>query len=284
MTFAIAGTTGHTGKVVADTLLARGKKVRVIVRDAGKGAAWKARGAEVAVADLGDASALTKALTDVEGVYLLNPPNVGAKHFREYQDGVSRALADAVGKSRVPHVVFLSSVGAQHAGGNGPIAGLHVTEKLFNAIPTTVFSFVRAGYFLENIGATLPAARDGGVLPSFFPADLAFPMTNTTDIGRLAAQQLLEKPRATEIIALGTDRSYADLAKALGTLLKREVKVQEAPVSAVTPTFESFGFPHDLAALYQEMIEGVRSGHVRFGGERRVRDSEPLDKALAALL
>src|SRR5580704_10595228 len=58
--FAVAGVSGHTGKVVAETLLAQDKAVRVIVRDAAKGEEWKKRGAEVAFADLDDPDALTK--------------------------------------------------------------------------------------------------------------------------------------------------------------------------------------------------------------------------------
>ncbi|HEY8075629.1 MAG TPA: hypothetical protein VIF62_16000, partial [Labilithrix sp.] len=48
--FVIAGVSGNTGYVVADELLARGKKVRVVVRDAAKAAAWRDKGAEIAVA------------------------------------------------------------------------------------------------------------------------------------------------------------------------------------------------------------------------------------------
>ena len=48
--YAVAGVTGHTGKAVAETLQAKGQPVRVIVRDEAKGASWKARGAEIAVA------------------------------------------------------------------------------------------------------------------------------------------------------------------------------------------------------------------------------------------
>ena len=49
MLFAVAGVTGNTGKVVADTLLSQGHAVRVIVRDAAKAEAFVARGATVAV-------------------------------------------------------------------------------------------------------------------------------------------------------------------------------------------------------------------------------------------
>src|SRR5207244_527511 len=72
--YAIAGVTGHTGSIAAETLLAQGKPVRVIVRDAAKGAAWAKKGAEVAVASLDDVGALTKALTGVQGAFVLLPP------------------------------------------------------------------------------------------------------------------------------------------------------------------------------------------------------------------
>ena len=73
--FVIAGVSGHTGSVVATTLLAAGKPVRVIVRDAAKGAEWKAKGAEVAVAQLDDRASLAAALKGATGAYLLSPPD-----------------------------------------------------------------------------------------------------------------------------------------------------------------------------------------------------------------
>ena len=59
--FVITGVTGHTGAVVADTLLTAKAPVRVVVRDAAKGEPWRARGAQVVVADVGDAAALAAA-------------------------------------------------------------------------------------------------------------------------------------------------------------------------------------------------------------------------------
>ena len=41
--YVVAGVSGHTGKVAAETLLAQGKSVRVLVRDPAKGEPWRAR-------------------------------------------------------------------------------------------------------------------------------------------------------------------------------------------------------------------------------------------------
>lgn len=285
MTFAIAGVSGNTGKVAAEALLARGKKVRVIVRDAAKGAAWKARGAEVAVADLADTAALTAALRGVEGAYVLVPPSHTAASYRANQDEISRSIAAAVREARVPHVVLLSSVGAHHPSGTGPIAGLHVTEGLLGAIEGTVVTSVRAGYFLENVAGSVAAVKDAGVLPSFFPAALTVPMIGTQDIGKLAAQLLLEAPAKSQVIELGTPRSFSELAATFGKLLGKTVQVQEVPLDAVAATLEGFGMGKDIAGLYAEMSAGVVNGKVAFeGGHRRVEATDAPETVLGGLL
>ena len=84
--FVVAGVTGNTGAVVAAALLSENKPVRVIVRDAAKGAPWKAKGAEVAVAALDDPDALAAALSGAEGAYLLSPPDTSAADVVAYLD------------------------------------------------------------------------------------------------------------------------------------------------------------------------------------------------------
>ncbi len=56
--YVITGVSGHTGSVVASSLLKQGKPVRVIVRAEEKRKSWKAQGAEVALASLDDAGKL----------------------------------------------------------------------------------------------------------------------------------------------------------------------------------------------------------------------------------
>ncbi len=283
MTFAIAGTSGRTGHIIAEALLAAGKKVRVIVRDADKGEAWVRRGAEVAVADLADAPRLKKALQGATGAYLLVPPSF-TDAYRAQQDTVSRALAAALTETPVAHVVLLSSIGAQHARGTGPIAGLHLTEALLSKIPGVTLTALRAAYFIENIAASVSTVRENGILPSFFPAELRFAMTNTVDIGKVATRLLLEPSTRSRVVELGTERSFDDLARALSRITGKQVTVQEAPLSAMVQTLTGFGFPRGLAELYEEMTGAIRSGHVRFDGHERVEDAEPLERTLNRLL
>ena len=88
MSIVVAGVSGNTGKIVAESLLQQKRAVKVVVRDPAKGEPWKAKGAEVAVADLGDAAALGRALKGADGAYLLIPPTFAAPDFAAYQDRV----------------------------------------------------------------------------------------------------------------------------------------------------------------------------------------------------
>ena len=62
------------GGAAARTLLDAGLSVRAVMRDAAKGAAWKERGCEIALADMKDAAALAAALSGVDGVFVMIPP------------------------------------------------------------------------------------------------------------------------------------------------------------------------------------------------------------------
>ena len=170
MTFVILGASGHTGKVAAETLLAAKQPVRVLVRSADKGAALKARGAEVAIGDITDVASLREAFAGAKGVYMLLPPDVTHENFLDSRRVMVDNLVQAAREAKVGHVVLLSSVGAQLKSGTGPILSVAYAEKaLDNAgIPRT---FVRAAYFLENYGGVIPVAQKDGVLPTFFPVD-----------------------------------------------------------------------------------------------------------------
>jgi len=69
----LAGVTGHVGGAAARALLTHGENIRVIVRDAHKGTAWSARGADVAVGSLADSEFLAMALDGATGFFALLP-------------------------------------------------------------------------------------------------------------------------------------------------------------------------------------------------------------------
>jgi uncharacterized protein YbjT (DUF2867 family) len=266
--YVVAGITGNTGSVVANTLLDRKAPVRVLVRDAAKGEAWKARGAEVAVADLSDQAALTAALKGASGAYLLVPPRPSSTAPLQENRALIASLAGAVTASKLPHVVLLSSIGAQHPDGTGPIVSAHEAEIAL--APLTALTAVRAGFFMENMLASLGGlAHD--ILPVFWKTDHAISMVATADIGRTAAAALLEGPRGQQRIELSGPRELSpdDVAAILSKLVGKKINATQGPLEAVVPTFTGFGLSKAVAELYAELYAGIDNGRIVWSGEGR---------------
>jgi uncharacterized protein YbjT (DUF2867 family) len=285
--YVISGATGNTGRAAATKLLRAGKQVRALVRDPNKARDLAELGAELVQVELGSTRALERALTGATGVYLLSPPDMATSDFLSERAALLSSVASAIEAAAVPHVVFLSSVGAQHASGTGIIQSVHQGEQALSAsgVPCT---FVRAAYFVQNWGAVLPVAKQDGVLPSFLPADFTFPQVSSVDVGNVAADALLDGPRGKRILELAgpRDASAREVAASVSKLLGRPVQVVEAPVSAVVPTFMSFGISSNIASLYQAMYEGVINGRVSWqgnGAELR-RGTIGIEDALRPLL
>jgi uncharacterized protein YbjT (DUF2867 family) len=283
--FVITGASGHTGSVAAEVLLAAGKKVRVVVRDAAKAERLKARGAEVFVADLGDLAALARAVRGAEGVFLISPPDTAAADFIAERKRLTQGQVGVLAAEKVPHVVLLSSIGAHLSVGTGLILSTHNIEEQLRA-SGLASTFVRAGYFVENWGAVTQAVKSDGVLPSFIPADQRVPSVSTVDIGKTLAQALLDGPRGVRVIELSgpSDVSPNEVAAAFSRILGKSVKVVEAPLDAVVPTFTSFGMSANIAGLFREMYEGLIRGRLVAEGSERVRGTTPLETTLRALL
>ena len=58
-TYVILGASGNTGSIIADSLRSKGKKVRVVGRDAGRLQRFVRQGAEAFTATVSDATALS---------------------------------------------------------------------------------------------------------------------------------------------------------------------------------------------------------------------------------
>lgn len=216
--YVVTGATGNTGRVVAEKLLAAGKAVRVVGRDAAKLQPFVHKGAEPFVGNLEDPNALVAAFTGARAVYAMIPPDYATDDPQGYQRRVADALAGAVRETRVPHTVFLSSMGAQNRTGAGPVSGLGRAEELFEAIPDRNVLFLRPGYYMENLYAAVPMIKQGFIATPL-QADLEFPWIATTDIGQAAADELLNlsfKGKSVRELHGQRDLSYAETTSAVG--------------------------------------------------------------------
>jgi uncharacterized protein YbjT (DUF2867 family) len=272
--FLVTGITGHVGGAAARRLLTMGKQVRGLVRDEAKASAWSARGVELVQGEWQDAAALARALDGVEGAYLMMPPlQTPSRDFREAKALVA-IYREALAKSTPGKVVALSSLGADRTSGMGLITAAHLLEQALGDVACPV-ACVRAGSFFENYLFGLDAAQ-GGTLPLFYaPTDRKLPMVATEDIGAEVAKLLTSDWTGRRIVELGSMVSPDELAAELGEALGRDVHAQSVPREAWTGALEQMGLPKGGTWAYEEMIEAVNSGWLRFGveGTEKVKGS-----------
>ena len=88
--YVILGATGNTGSIVANFLLSKGKKVRVVGRDSGRLQRFVDKGAEAFTADMSDATALTKAFSGARAAYLLLPPAKSPEEQERDSDAIAQ--------------------------------------------------------------------------------------------------------------------------------------------------------------------------------------------------
>jgi uncharacterized protein YbjT (DUF2867 family) len=256
--YVVTGATGHTGSVVADALLAAGKKVRVIGRDAKRLERFTHKGAEAFVADATDAAAITNAFSGAEAAYLMIPP---------YEAQVGDSLVSAVKKNALKHAVVLSSYGADKPDRTGPVVGLYNLEKRLEGVAGLNALFLRPGYFMENLLPQVWVINSLGFMAGPVRADLPLPMIATQDVGAVAAEALLKlnfEGKKSRELQGPRDVTYTEAARIIGGAIEKPgLTYQQLPAAQLRPAFQQMGMSPQNADLLLEMAEALNTKHLR---------------------
>ena len=263
--YAVIGATGNTGRVVAENLLAAGLPVRVIGRTEDRLATFVEQGAEAAVGDVSDAEFIARVCDGVGGVYHLIPPRYDMD-LRAWQTEAGEALLAGIRDAGVPYVVNLSSVGAQHHEGTGPIAGLREQEDRFNELTETNVLHLRPAFFMENFYMMFDAIRGMGVLGMPIPGDIPLAMIATQDIGAEAARRLaaldFDGHHIKELLG-PRDYTLNEVAAIVGKAIgKPDLPFVTVPEEAAAAGFEQMGVHPATVATFMEMYRGFGDGRV----------------------
>lgn len=252
--YAVLGATGHVGSAVASALLDRGETVIVISRDEAKAAAWRNKGAEAAVLDLGDTDALRAVFRHAKRAFLLNPPAPPSSDTDEQEHRSLESIVAALDGSGLEAVVAQSTYGAQRGMGIGDLSVLYDFEAALAAQPIPA-RILRAAYYMSNWDMLLPQARDRGVLPTMLPADLKLPMVAPADLGCVAAQLLCEAEgqRDMTFVEGPEPKSPTDVARAFERALGRPVRLDVVPREKWIEAYRGMGFSEAAADAYARM-------------------------------
>ena len=277
--YVVLGASGNTGHIVAQNLLARQQKVRVVGRNATHLQSHAAQGAEVFVGDVTDAAALTKAFHHADSAYVMIPPNPTSNDPLGYADRASDAIAAAVRNTGIKHVVSLSRFGADKTKGTGPVVGLHHLEQKLNQIDTANVLHLRPGYFMEN---TLPQAgviRMTGSMIGPVRPDLKLSLIATRDIGAAAADALLRlalRGKQTHELQGERDLNYTEVATIIGKAIGRpDLKYVNPPDDQIRVAMVQMGMSEQFVGLILEMTASLNSGYMRPLEPRTSRNTTP---------
>jgi uncharacterized protein YbjT (DUF2867 family) len=273
--YVVLGGSGNTGSIIADFLLAKGQKVRVVGRDVGRLQRFVRNGAEAYTADLSDAAALTKAFSGARAAYLLLPPLTS----REEQERQSDAIATAVKNSHLRYAVHLSSYGAHVPKGTGPVTGLYSSEQKLNAISDLNVLHLRAAYFMENNLTAIDMIHGMGLFGHALLPNLKVPMIATRDVGAYAARRLLDldfSGRQTHELLGERDLSMAEatavIARGIG---KPDLRYEQFSYDQVQQALVQMGFSSKKAAVYIEMFQAINAGLLAAQEPRSPQNSTP---------
>lgn len=286
--YAVMGITGNVGGAVMRTLLAKGEKVRGIVRNPEKAQEWQKQGVELFKADYDDVDALTAAFAGVAGVFVMVPPNFAPTPGFVETKATLKVLYEALSRALPSKVVYLSSIGAEQTSGLGLITSSHLLEEALSDLPFS-HAFLRAGWFFENSAGDVASARnEGKVQFQLHPLDRKFSMVATADIGQVGAETLTQNWAGIRHIEVAGPEGYSplDIADAFADVVGRPVEAIAVPRTEWETLWVSQGVPEGRTAPRAEMVDGFNSGWIHFGvpGAEHVDGATPLRAVITQLV
>jgi len=266
--YVVGGVTGHTGSLVAQTLLDRGERVRAIVRNREHIYQWKVRGAEVVIADLNDTQALSFVLEGMKGAYLLTPQSVYDSNPLEKWASQNQSIVSAVKSAGLKNTVFLSSMGAHLDKPTGLVRALCDAEKKFenSGIPATM---LRSAYFYEDWIPMLDAVHEKSVLPTFLKPRQSIPMVSVRDVADVAVELLLNPAESPRVVELSGPKDYSpqDIISFLEQILGKQIDIFPFYKGGWEEVWGELDLPDEMNDLLSETYDGLNSNKITFSGK-----------------
>lgn len=236
----VVGATGTQGGAVVDALLADGRTVRGLTRDATSEAARRLadRGVEVVAGDLSDPTTLGAAFDGIDTVF---HPSFGADEVQ-----FARHVVEVAREAGVAHLVVSTGGNCDDRPGVPHVDAKADVEDLVHESGLR-YTLIRPHTFYSNL-----AMQAGALAQGRFPYPLAegarLALVDPSDIGRLAARAIADPDRfAGETFELaGEALTLEELAATFADHLGRPVEpVRLTPAEFVAgmgapPAFERF--------------------------------------------
>ncbi|GAB3920373.1 NmrA family NAD(P)-binding protein [Mucilaginibacter myungsuensis] len=262
MKITVTGSLGNISKPLATQLIGAGHQVTIISSNADKAKEIEALGATAAIGSLTDTAFVTDAFTGADAVYTMIPPNLFAEDFRASANQISDSYVAAIKVSGVKQVVHLSSVGAQHSSGTGPIISAHDAENKLNKLDGVDVRFIRPAFFYTNFLGNIGLIKQAGILGSNYPADTRLILVHPADIATVIAREIQQPISGKSVkYVYSSEHTPTEVAAILGTAIgKPKLPFVEFTDEQQYDGLKQAGISADMSKNYVELGVAARTG------------------------
>ncbi|TJZ79425.1 SDR family oxidoreductase [Rhodococcus oryzae] len=256
MTIAITGATGHLGRLVVESLLARGADAGdlvAVVRDPAKAADLAAKGVQVRAADYTDREALESALTGAAKLLLISSSEVGQRLPQHTN------VIEAATTAGVAFIAYTSVLDA--ANSVLTLAQEHKATEEVLAASGIEHALLRNGWYWENYTTDLAGTIERGMLAGA-AGDGRVAAAARADYAEAAAVVLLSDGQAGKVYELGGDErlTLAELAAKISDAAGKTVVYQDLSEDQFGAALESAGLPAVYAGMLANSDAGIKVG------------------------
>lgn len=283
MKLLVTGATGKFGTKVVDKLLETvpASQLAVSVRKPEKAEGFRVRGVEVRQGDFDHPETLDSAFSGIDRLLIISADGDNETRIRQHSDAV--AAAERAG---VKFIAYTSVVNATES--KNLFAPIHkATEEaiLKTGIP---YSFLRNNWYLEN---EIPSIQ--GILAGA-------PWVTSAGDGRVgwALQQDYAEAAATVLSGNGHENTIYELSgksltqeefvSLLGSVLGKEVTVQQVDDATYTDIMKNAGIPDFVIPILVDIQKSIRKGTLDFESKdfEKVlgRPTTPIKEALTQIV
>ncbi len=193
MKIIVTGSLGNISKPLAQELVQKGHDVTVIASSVERQSEIENLGASAAIGSVEDASFLTQTFTGADAVYCMIPranyfdPNLDLDAFTRK---IGNNYSEAIEKSGVKRVVFLSSIGAHLEQNSGIIQRYNEIETVLKKLQNVSITFMRPTSFYYNLLAYVQMIKFQGGIFANYGADSVIPWVAPNDIAEAIADEI----------------------------------------------------------------------------------------------
>lgn len=255
MKILVTGATGQLGTKVVEALLKSvpASQLAVSVRNPEKAAGLQARGVEVRHGDFDRPETLDSAFAGIDRLLLISADGDTETRIRQHTNAVAAAQ-----RAKVGSIAYTSVVNAKQSGLF--LAEVHrVTEELIvkTGIP---YTFLRNNWYLENEISSIQGVIAGAPwVTSAGAGKVGWALRQ--DYAEAAAAVLTGSGHENKIYELsGKLMTQEELVSALGSVLGKEVTVQQVDDAKYGEIMKGAGVPDFVIPILVGIQQGIREG------------------------